>query len=97
MLTDAELRAKAEKRASDIIGFYIHFSCYVSVNVFLFILWWWTNSEYEVFPWPIFTTIGWGVGIIFHFFGVFGKGRLKDRIEEEEFQMLKRKQQGGAP
>ena len=40
MDTDEELMKKAEKRAKDKTGFYVHFACYVLVNVSLFILYW---------------------------------------------------------
>jgi len=93
-LSDAELRKKAQKRAEDMVGFYIHFTCYIAVNVFLFLLWGFTNAGLGVFPWPVFTTIGWGVGIIFHFYAVFGTGRMQDKIAEEEYQRMKRMQGG---
>ena len=93
-MSDADLRRKAEKRAHDMVGFYIHFTCYVSVNLFLFILWAWTNMDDGVFPWPIFSAIGWGIGIIFHYFGVFGSGRMQDKFAEEEYQRMKRIQGG---
>jgi hypothetical protein len=93
-LSDAELREKAQKRAKDMVGFYIHFTCYAAVNVFLFVLWAFPNPSGLVFPWPIFTTIGWGIGIIFHFFAVFGSGRMQEKLAEEEYQRMKRMQGG---
>jgi len=94
VLSDADLRMKAQRRAKDIVGFYIHFTCYVAVNFFLFVLWAFPNPSGLVFPWPIFTTIGWGIGIIFHFYAVIGGGRMQDKIAEEEYQRMKRMQGG---
>lgn len=94
VMSDTDLRKKARKRAEDMVGFYIHFTCYIAVNLFLFILWAWTNMDDGVFPWPVFTTLGWGIGIIFHFYAVFGGGRMQDKLAEEEYQRMKRLQGG---
>ena len=51
-------------------GFYIHFIIYLLVNILLFAQWWYITGG-EGFAWPITTTIGWGIGIIAHFIGVF--------------------------
>ena len=96
MVTDEELRNKARKTAKEKTGFYIHFIIYLIVNIFLFIQWYWI-TEGEGFPWVITTTIGWGIGIIFHFLGVFIIGpqseKLQEKIEEKEYKKLKEKNQ----
>ena len=60
----------AEKIAKEKRGFYIHFIIYLLVNILLFVQWWYITGG-EGFAWPITTTIGWGIGIIAHFIGVF--------------------------
>lgn len=94
MESDEELRKKARKIAKEKTSFFVHFIIYILVNTFLFIQWYWITGG-EGFPWVITTTIGWGIGIIAHFLGVFIIGpqseKIKNRLEEKEYQKLKRK------
>ncbi len=89
MVTDEELRNKAKKRAEEKTGFYIHFIIYLLVNAFLFVRWYWITGG-EGFPWVLTVTIGWGIGLVFHFLGVFFIG---PKIEEKEYKKLKEKSQ----
>lgn len=67
---DAYLRAK--KKVDSMIGFYWHLAVYVVVNLFLIILVGTNNNEgfwtFGTFATPAF----WGIGLLFHFLGVFG-------------------------
>jgi len=66
---EAYLRAK--KRVKAIVGFYWHLASYVIVNVFLIILI--TSSGVKFFSFGTFSTaFFWGIGLAFHFVGVFG-------------------------
>ena len=60
----------AEKIVKEKRGFYIHFIIYLIVNILLFVQWWYITGG-EGFPWVITTTVGWGIGIVAHFIGVF--------------------------
>ncbi len=68
---DRYLRAK--KRVKQIKGFYSHLSVYVIINFILIVLR--INSEgWHGFNWELFSTaIFWGIGLFFHWYGVFGK------------------------
>ena len=90
MVTDEELRNKAKEKAKEKIGFYIHFSIYILVNIFLFAQWFWM-TEGTGFPWVIPTTVGWGIGILAHFIGVFIIDPHSEKLEEKEYQKLKEK------
>lgn len=96
MVTEEELRNKAKKAAKEKTGFYVHFIIYLLANTFLFIQWYWITGG-EGFPWVLPTTIGWGIGIAFHFAGVFIIGpqgeKLRGKIEEKEYNKLKEKYQ----
>lgn len=92
MISDEELRSRARKNAEARVGFYIHFSAYIMVNLFLVALWWLTRS-FTIFPWFIFPLFGWGIGVVAHAIGTFGGPSYVDRKAEEEFRRLK-KQQG---
>ena len=67
---EAYLRAK--KRVDKIIGFYWHLASYVIVNIFIIILIT-SNSDQSFWNFGTFATaIFWGIGLFFHFLGVFG-------------------------
>ncbi|NQX85621.1 MAG: 2TM domain-containing protein [Flavobacteriaceae bacterium] len=96
---EAYLRAK--KKVDKIVGFYWHLAVYIVVNLFLIILIGVNSDEgfwhFGTFATPLF----WGVGLIFHFLGVFGPNVLfgkdweqrkikefmdKDREEQRKFE-----------
>lgn len=62
---DPKLWEIAQKRAS----FKTNLITYLVVNAFLWILWY--ISDGKGLPWPIWPTLGWGVGIVFHYFGAY--------------------------
>ena len=86
---DPVLWETAQKRAS----FKVHFASYVIVNIFLWALWYF-NGEHlspgSMFPWPLWTTLGWGIGIAFHFMAAYVTP--KNNAVENEYQKLKNKQ-----
>ena len=71
---EAYLRAK--KKVEKIQGFYWHLAVYVVVNIFLLI----TISRNSNLPFWNFATFStalfWGIGLGFHFLGVFGSNFL---------------------
>jgi hypothetical protein len=59
----------AKKRAS----FKRHLITYVLVNIFIWAIWYF-NGHREVsdkYPWPIWTTLGWGLGVAIHYFQAY--------------------------
>jgi len=87
---DPELWEVAQKRAS----FKSHLVSYVLVNIFLWALWYFTafgNADFTeddiLVPWPVWTTLGWGIGLAYHFAGayIFPKGNAVER----EYEKLK--------
>ena len=79
--TDAQLRELAHKR----VEFRIHLIVYFVVNAALWGLWWFTGQGY---PWPMWPTIGWGIGVVFHYLFDYRSSQLLS--EEEEFRRLKK-------
>lgn len=75
----AKKRVKAKKE------FYQHLSTYVVMAIFFFLLnavtafgnWW--------FHWPI---LGWGIGVLFHYFDVFGLPGVGDMSSDWEKKAL---------
>ena len=71
---DAYIRAK--KRVESIKGFYWHLAVYVVINIFIVsvIV---SNSDVSVFSFEALATpLFWGIGLLFHFLGVFGSNIL---------------------
>ncbi|MEN0002631.1 MAG: 2TM domain-containing protein [Bacteroidota bacterium] len=60
---------EAQKRVKKKRGFYSHFSSYVVMGAFFFILNYLTSPGNWWFHWPM---LGWGIGIGFHYVDVFG-------------------------
>lgn len=66
---DAYLRA--QKKVKALIGFYWHLASYVIVNIFIIILI--VSNGGKLFSFATFATaFFWGIGMFFHFLGVFG-------------------------
>jgi uncharacterized protein (DUF486 family) len=95
--SDEELMRKARMRAYAKLGFYIHFGVYIGVNVMLFFIWWFTRDNtaypYSSFPWFIFIIVGWGIGVVAHYLGVFARTGVTDRMTQKEYQKLKGEQE----
>ena len=87
MESEQELRAKARKRAENKIGFFVHLGIYIVINVGLWLLWWITTPD--IFPWPFFVTLFWGIGIGAHAVGTFAGDKYTDDLAEREYQKLK--------
>lgn len=65
---------------------------YIVVNLFLWLIWWFTaGTDYledrRGIPWPVWVTLGWGLGIAFHYFRAY-HGTKYD-LTEQEYQRLK--------
>lgn len=70
---------KAKKRVQEMKEFYTHLTVYCFVISGLWIL----NYLTTDFPWAIFPTVGWGIGLAGHAMGVFGFNPLFGRKWEE--------------
>lgn len=90
-MSEEELYRLASKRVEEKKGFYTHLAFYIAVNILLVIIW----AAGAGFPWFVFPLAGWGIGILFHFLGVFVfSGRLMSgwerRAIEKEAERLKK-------
>ena len=89
-MSEKELYEEARKRVEEKKGFYIHFAVYILVNIMLVIIWAVTGAG---FPWFVFPLGGWGIGVLFHFLGVFVFSRQsawEKREIEKEVERLKK-------
>ncbi|HEY5539709.1 MAG TPA: 2TM domain-containing protein [Thermoplasmata archaeon] len=89
MMPEDDLQRKARKRAEDKLGFFIHFTAYAMVNLMFFVTWWFTGGL-AVFPWFLFPLLGWGIGIAFHAFSVFGGEALVEKMAAKELRRLRK-------
>ncbi|GAA4815909.1 2TM domain-containing protein [Litoribaculum gwangyangense] len=77
---EAYLRAK--EKVKKIIGFYWHLASYIIVNIFIIILI--VSNGGKLFSFGTFATpLFWGIGLFFHFMGVFGPDFLFGKNWEE--------------
>lgn len=97
---------KAKKRVKDIKGFYGHFVTYILVNIFLstaIILGLMEDNDHTFMEairnFGVYSTwIFWGIGVFFHWLGVFGFKNItskswEKRKIEELMEKEKRKQE----
>jgi hypothetical protein len=85
---DPQLWRLAHKRAA----FKRHLTVYIIVNLFFWVLWFFTKDtdgdrEHTLLPWPVWPMLGWGIGIVFHYIGAYvGSGGLVDREYDKLIQ-----------
>jgi hypothetical protein len=86
---------KLWRRAGAIAAFKRNLFGYVVINAFLWTVWAFTAGrdyfgDMRGIPWPVWITLGWGLGIAFHYFRTY-KGSNAD-IAEKEYERLKRQE-----
>lgn len=84
--TDARLERLARRRALMKMGWYIHATVYIAVNLMLFALAAASGRQSVVFP-----VLGWGLGLAIHGVVVFlltGGAGLQERLVQRERERL---------
>jgi hypothetical protein len=72
--SDVELRDLAFRRLKKRQDFRAHIVVYIVVNAFLWALWAVLSlTSGWSFPWPIFPTLGWGIGVALNAWDVYGR------------------------
>lgn len=89
-----EAYLKAKRKVDSMIGFYWHLAVYVVINLFLIILIG-VNAGFDNFG-AYATAFFWGIGLFFHFLGVFGpdvffgsnweQRKIKELMEKDKAQ-----------
>jgi hypothetical protein len=75
--SDEELRKLAIRRLKQKQAFRGQLFTFVVINAMLWIIWLVTASRAHGgswFPWPIFPTLGWGLGLAFQWHAAYGPG-----------------------
>lgn len=78
---EAYLRAK--KKLEKLVGFYWHLAVYVIINIFLIIVISINSGEGFWHFGTFATAFFWGIGLMFHFLGVFGPNFIFGKNWEE--------------
>lgn len=80
-----EMLWKIAKRRAE---FKKHLLTYVIINLFLWALWLFGGIRHDnfSFPWPVFVSLGWGIGLTFNYIGAYTG--FKDTMLEKEYQKL---------
>lgn len=91
-LSDEEIYKLARERVNEKKGFFTHLTVYVLVNILLVVIWAFTSRG---FPWFVFPLGGWGIGLLFHFLGVFvfsqhGTSDWEQKEMEKEIERIKK-------
>ena len=93
-LTSDEIDSLAKKRAGAKVGWYIHATVYVLVNLFLFAV---SRYGFGTRNWSLAPLLGWGLGLALHGISVWflgAGGRLRERmVQRERDQILQQQQQ----
>jgi hypothetical protein len=87
--TDPDLRAEAVKRLNKKREFNAHLVSYILINLVVWAIW---GVIYVAsgawFPWPAFVTLGWGIGVAFHAWDVYGRKPItEEEILREEARL----------
>ena len=95
-MTPEEIERLAHRRAGAKMGWYIHATVYVVVNLFIYAI-----SEYGFGQrrWSVFPLLGWGLGLMLHGISVFliGKGGgLRERMIQKERERLQQRRRDGS-
>ena len=90
-MSEEELYKVARKRVEEKKGFFTHLAIYILINLILVLIWAFASGG--GFPWFIFPLGGWGIGILFHFLGVFvfsGETGWEKKELEKEVERLRK-------
>ncbi|MEA2015806.1 MAG: 2TM domain-containing protein [Actinomycetota bacterium] len=80
-IKDEEKYKKAKKRVEEIKGFYAHLFSYIGVNIVLIVI------DVVTGPWNwwfYWVTVFWGIGVFWHFMGVFVFHKITGSSWEEK-------------
>jgi 2TM domain len=90
-----EAYRKAAKQVEAKVGFYWHLSAYLVVHGFLITIFLLTGPlpGFYYYPWFVWSMAGWGIGLMFHYLGVFVYGKqnnnnLRRQMIEEEMRRM---------
>ncbi|MDB5245681.1 MAG: hypothetical protein JWQ40_75 [Segetibacter sp.] len=90
-IKDERLWVIARKRAL----FRKNLYSYIVVNIFLWLVWWFTTGNktgFTGYPWPVWLMLGWGFGIVTQYYKTYHGST--SNVTNKEYERLKREQEG---
>lgn len=93
-LSSDEIDRLARKRAGSKLGWYIHATVYVTVNILVYAI---SEHAFGRRSWSVVPLLGWGLGLALHWISVFvlgASGGLRDRMVQRERERLQRERGG---
>jgi hypothetical protein len=88
MTDDSTARDLAIKRLHQKQAFRAMLVSYVVINVFLWLIWAITDDKTGT-PWPIWVTLGWGIGVAFSAWNIYGQHQITEDDVQREIQRSK--------
>lgn len=89
-MTPDDIERLARRRAGAKLGWYIHATAFVVINLALFAF---SYHGFGSRRWTVFPLLGWGLGLVLHGISVFvlgpGSG-LRERMVQKERERLRR-------
>jgi uncharacterized membrane protein len=85
--TPEDARSQALASLNKKREFRSHLVAYVLVNALLVAIWAVTGAD---FFWPVFPIAGWGIGILFHAWDVYGRRPISEEQIRREMERLRR-------
>jgi hypothetical protein len=86
--SDRSLRDRALERIKKKQEFHVHLLAYVLVNAFLVVIW--AVSGTDNFFWPIFSLLGWGIGLAFHAWDAYRENEPTEEQIQREMDRLRK-------
>ena len=88
-MSEEQIYEQAKKRVEAKKEFFTHLIVYIAVNIILVLIW--AFAIGGGFPWFLIVLGGWGIGLLFHFLGVFVFREKSDRAAiEKEAEKIRR-------
>ena len=95
---ELEIRRRVEAKYDERNALLMHLVSYAGVNVLVWLIWLFSSGG---FPWPLFVTFFWGIGMAGHLLDYYqkhggGANKREERIQEEVQRHLERLESGSA-
>lgn len=84
-MSEKEIYKIANRRANVKLGFYIHLTVFMTVNLLMLSINLLTTPN---FFWAAFPFLGWGIGLALHGLGIFVFGDAKNKLVANEINRL---------
>ena len=89
---ELEIRRRVEAKYDERNALLMHLVSYAGVNVLVWLIWLFSSGG---FPWPLFVTFFWGIGMAGHLLDYYqkhggGANKREERIQEEVQRHLER-------